>query len=346
MYKILSLFWIGLCSTNWIVAEDLLNITSACYDDICVNADEMLPAIWFNDRPETFSCPEPYAECNVGMMSYHFCKETMGFSGYDVSICSHNIWRWYAIKEQIILTNRFNPNEKVNFLGFSRSNNWFVNAAYLPGVLSKSLIKYLGDDFLLAKPLRLLEIGSYEGGSSVWFIRYMLSHSQSLLTCIDPWSPEVCEGMNHSLAYDTFMANIALTNKASQVRVVRNDSMLALAKLLVDGETFDFIYIDGSHLLVDVIADLALSWQLLAVGGVLAIDDVPAQAEGSGYVDNYTFKPSNLGTKASPPYCSVLHTPDSRGRFLLEDSIVAFLAHLPGCDVLYCGYQIAVKKLH
>ena len=252
----------------------------------------------------------------------------MGFSGYDVSICSHNIWRWYAIKEQIILTNRFNPNEKVNFLGFSRSNNWFVNAAYLPGVLSKSLIKYLGDDFLLAKPLRLLEIGSYEGGSSVWFIRYMLSHSQSLLTCIDPWSPEVCEGMNHSLAYDTFMANIALTNKASQVRVIRNDSMLALANLLVDGETFDFIYIDGSHLLADVIADLALSWQLLAVGGVLAIDDVPAQAEGSGYVDNYTFKPSNLGTKASPPYCSVLHTPDSRGRFLLEDSIVAFLAHL------------------
>lgn len=36
---------------------------------------------------------------------------------------------------------------------------------------------------------------------------------------------------------------------------------------------FDFIYVDGSHLLLDCYSDLVLSWQILERGGILAIDD-------------------------------------------------------------------------
>ena len=36
---------------------------------------------------------------------------------------------------------------------------------------------------------------------------------------------------------------------------------------------FDFIYVDGSHLLLDFYSDLVLSWQILERGGILAIDD-------------------------------------------------------------------------
>jgi hypothetical protein len=35
----------------------------------------------------------------------------------------------------------------------------------------------------------------------------------------------------------------------------------------------DFIYIDGSHLLLDCYADLILSWQILEKEGILVIDD-------------------------------------------------------------------------
>ena len=36
---------------------------------------------------------------------------------------------------------------------------------------------------------------------------------------------------------------------------------------------FDFIYVDGSHLLLDCYFDLILSWNILEIGGILAIDD-------------------------------------------------------------------------
>ena len=36
---------------------------------------------------------------------------------------------------------------------------------------------------------------------------------------------------------------------------------------------FDFIYVDGSHRLLDLYCDLVLSFSLLKIGGVIGIDD-------------------------------------------------------------------------
>jgi predicted O-methyltransferase YrrM len=216
---------------------------------------------------------------------------------------------------------------------------------YLPGILSKQLISSLGEEFLFARPLKLLEIGSYEGGSSVWYIRYMLSHPQSTLTCIDPWSSDLRNGLNSSLVYETFKSNIALTGRSDRVRVLRNDSMMALANLVVQGETFDFIYVDGSHMLPDVLSDITLSWKLLAVGGVMALDDVPWRSTRklpNDAVDKYTFIPFGERENSEYSYC---HTVGNRSAYLLEESITALLTHLSGCDVLYCGYHVAVKKV-
>jgi hypothetical protein len=317
-----------------------------CYDDVCVASTEERPRIWFTDRPDVFACGEPYAECDVGKLAYDFCTTAMNTTGAMRSVCAHNLWRMYAIRENIITKRQYTPGDSsANLLGFTRSNDWWEAAIYLPGLLSKQLISSLGDEFLHARPLRLLEIGSYEGGSSTFYIRYMLTHPESTLTCIDPWSPDLRNGLNSSLVFETFQHNIALTGRSDRVRVMRKDSMLALASLVVQGETFDFIYVDGSHMLPDVIADISLSWKLLAVGGVMALDDVPWRSTRyipSTAVEKYTFTPAGDAETTDFPYC---HTMGDREKYALEDSITALLTHLPGSDLLYCGYHVAVKKV-
>ena len=54
---------------------------------------------------------------------------------------------------------------------------------------------------------------------------------------------------------------------------IKKDSTNALFNYIHCGEKFDFIYVDGSHLLLDCYSDLVLSWQILEKDGILAIDD-------------------------------------------------------------------------
>jgi predicted O-methyltransferase YrrM len=58
-----------------------------------------------------------------------------------------------------------------------------------------------------------------------------------------------------------------------EVRVLRGTSLEQLPPLVADGETFDLIYIDGSHAALDVMTDAVLCWRLLAPGGLMIFDD-------------------------------------------------------------------------
>jgi len=320
-------------------------LDKSCYDDVCVGKDENVPSIWFTDRPDIFACSFPYTECDVGTLAFDFCGAVMNVTGSQRMVCAHNLWRMYALKENLILMRRFSFSNATNFLGFTRSNDWFEGSIYLPGLLSKQLIWPLGDDFLNARSLKLLEIGSFEGGSATWFVRYMLSHPQSTLICVDPWSTEVRNSLNASLVWNRFHSNLALTGRADRVRVMRNDSVLALAELLHRGEVFDFIYVDGSHSVPDVLADISLSWRLLAVGGIMALDDVPWRNTRAIEVEDkkrYTFAPDGVVEPEAYAHCQQV---GNSSLYVLEHAIAALLTHLPGCDVIYCGYQVAMRKV-
>jgi predicted O-methyltransferase YrrM len=75
-----------------------------------------------------------------------------------------------------------------------------------------------------------------------------------------------------------FDHNIALAQRRfAPVTIIKlkggsHDQMI---QLLAHGhrETFDFIYVDGSHQAPDVLGDLFLSMQLCRIGGVIACDD-------------------------------------------------------------------------
>ena len=125
-----------------------------------------------------------------------------------------------------------------------------------------------------AAPLRILEIGSWEGRSAVVFLNYL---SQSDITCVDTFVGSADHAFNPEWAKSVadcerrFDANLA--EFGSRVKKVKDDSSRALVRFALEQRRFDLAYIDGSHLSVDVYLDCALVWPLLTGGAIAIIDD-------------------------------------------------------------------------
>jgi predicted O-methyltransferase YrrM len=120
-----------------------------------------------------------------------------------------------------------------------------------------------------------LEIGSFEGRSSVWIAENMMQEGD-LLRCIDTWEGGEEHGEeNMSAVEERFRANLTLvTEKFPERRIIQQKgTSVAMLSWLHDKQTFDFIYIDGSHTAPDVLTDACMSWPLLNNGGMMVFDD-------------------------------------------------------------------------
>jgi predicted O-methyltransferase YrrM len=117
---------------------------------------------------------------------------------------------------------------------------------------------------------RVLEIGSYEGLSCCYFLWRL---PEARITCVDTFrGPLEGEHRERDRLEETFDRNVALVD-ASRVRKIVGDSRRVLLDLAEDGGSFDLVYVDGSHLGLDVLTDGALSWRLLDAGGTMIFDD-------------------------------------------------------------------------
>jgi predicted O-methyltransferase YrrM len=110
--------------------------------------------------------------------------------------------------------------------------------------------------------LSYLEVGVFEGRSALWMLEQVLTDPGSRLTGIDIF-PGDLKGR--------YLRNLELSGQAARATTIAGPSQDELRKL--PAESFDIIYVDGSHSADDVLADAVLSWELLKVGGVLLLDD-------------------------------------------------------------------------
>ncbi len=108
-------------------------------------------------------------------------------------------------------------------------------------------------------PLKILEIGSYEGRSAVFWLEYM---PRSSVVCIDIFSGSYEQRFDRNLS-----------GYGARLEKLKGHSVPALEGLRQAGRRFDAIYIDGSHRRYDVLCDTVMAWPLLNVGGVLIWDD-------------------------------------------------------------------------
>ena len=122
------------------------------------------------------------------------------------------------------------------------------------------------------KPVKVLEIGSYEGRAMVWMAEQLRPKE---LVCIDTWrGGNEHHGVNMSAVYDRWMHNAReVAGLGIQPSAMRGDSVKMLMALENVGRTFDFVYVDGSHRAPDVLSDAVLGFRLLNPGGVIAFDD-------------------------------------------------------------------------
>ena len=130
-----------------------------------------------------------------------------------------------------------------------------------------------------------LEIGSFEGRSTVWTLENMMQDGD-FIHCIDTWEGgEEHSAENMSEVEERFDRNIAAaimkySNAMGSRRWVekyKGASVQQLAHWLVEAPEnhafFDFIYIDGSHIAKDVMTDACMAWPLLKIEGLMVFDD-------------------------------------------------------------------------
>lgn len=145
------------------------------------------------------------------------------------------------------------------------SEDWFSSSIpRWPG-----LFKRTGLD--TAAPLQLLEIGSFEGNSSTYLLD---TFQRGTLTCVDTWG-----GLNkqEAVMYEKRKVEESFDMNTAPYRdrliKFKGTSGAFFAQADVARETYDFIYVDGSHYFDDVLVDGVRCFSMLKVGGVMIFDD-------------------------------------------------------------------------
>jgi predicted O-methyltransferase YrrM len=152
--------------------------------------------------------------------------------------------------------------------------------------------------------VRMLEIGSFEGRSAVWFLENVLTHPTSRLICVDPFCDPRAEAR--------FDHNMKLCKAGARLDKRRELSEKVLPGL--EPASFDLVYVDGSHRAAAVLLDAMLGWELLKPGGVLTFDD-------------YEWEPG--------------YPPEDRPELAID---LFLGSHAGRYDILHRGYQITVSK--
>ena len=133
--------------------------------------------------------------------------------------------------------------------------------------------------YLTQPTLQMLEIGCFEGRSTMWFADKMNESHKSTLHCVDNWKggEEVIRvklNFDMSVVRNNFYKNITTHQYATQIIAYEQDSEFFLCTQMPRFyRHFDFIYLDGSHTQKDTLIDMTLCLSMLNNKGVLIVDD-------------------------------------------------------------------------
>jgi hypothetical protein len=117
------------------------------------------------------------------------------------------------------------------------------------------------------KKINMLEIGCYEGNSSVFFLKYFPKLN---LTCVDTFKGSAEHGnKDFNQVYENFKFNVNGYEKRLKIVKDTSDNFFKSP----DTDLYDLIYIDGSHYYKDVLNDARNSYMSLNKNGYLIFDD-------------------------------------------------------------------------
>jgi predicted O-methyltransferase YrrM len=147
---------------------------------------------------------------------------------------------------------------------YKYSQSWFLGSE-IRQILSNFLDK--------EKENNILEIGCFEGLSSVFFADNFINNPQSTLTCVDPFlnfsnnDHRQFLQNNEEMNFDFNISNCKNTNKII-IHKITSDSFFEN-----NNKTYNFIYIDGCHALDFIKRDMENSFNFLEKNGIMWMDD-------------------------------------------------------------------------
>jgi predicted O-methyltransferase YrrM len=147
---------------------------------------------------------------------------------------------------------------------YKYSQRWFIGSE-----IQNNLVKFLD----ISKENKILEIGCFEGLSGVFFADNFLDNPKSSLTCVDPFL--TIDNNDHS----RFLQNNEEMNFDFNISSCKNSNKITIHKITSDlffennTQTYNFIYIDGSHELDFIKRDMENSFNILEKNGIMWMDD-------------------------------------------------------------------------
>ncbi len=207
------------------------------------------------------------------------------------------------------------PNTLIEYKGMY---NWTNDLPVGHKQIFLDILQYFNKTYpkvLTSENISILEIGTYTGISLINIINKI---SNSYGIGVDMWlsynENNLLENMDSLGIEKSFYKNINTFGLQDRIKGIKSDSTDALTGFIKSGTIFDFIYIDGSHLLLDCYSDLVFAWVILEKNGILAIDD-------------YTYKMDSI---LDSPFEAVNH----------------FLKRYEGkYKLLHKGYRVFLQKL-
>jgi predicted O-methyltransferase YrrM len=151
-----------------------------------------------------------------------------------------------------------------------------------------------------------IETGFALGLSASFIIEGMLDGGadQPRHTAVDPYQDNAWD--------DAGLSTAAKLGVAELIRLHREDSILALPRLVAEGHRFEFGFVDGSHLYEHIFCDTLYMTRLIRPGGLIVLDDVwmPAtRAALSYFTTNLGLTHENPGDKSAARRFAILRTP-------------------------------------
>ena len=188
---------------------------------------------------------------------------------------------------------------------YKYSQMWFIDSDIhkgLDGFVSKT------------SENRILEIGCFEGLSSVFFADNFMDHPHSRLTCVDPFL--TISDNDHS----QFLLDNQEQNFDHNLSVCANSDKIDIHKVTSDAffescrRTYTFIYVDGCHESEVLTRDLENSFRVLEPGGIMWMDDYEGgdRIRIKGIIDAFREKYQENGR----------------------------------CETIHRSYQLAIKKIN
>ena len=166
-----------------------------------------------------------------------------------------NFFSNYKTKKKSLLIEK---NIYKDFTSYRENQKWFCNNLFF---LKSNL-----DQIHHIK--NILEIGSYEGRSAIFFLEQF---PDSKIFCIDTWGgSDEQQNLNTEIIEHNFDVNLIKyrnLNRMKKFKLNSNDFFIT------NKEMFDLIYIDGDHSSNQVSLDINNAWKFLNNKGILILDD-------------------------------------------------------------------------